>query len=91
MPMKNSPHSILNDPEVARSRVITVAEAAGILSCGLTRLYDLLGDGSIRSYKDGNSRRVYLASVLEYQAAKTVRGPALGISPNPKARAKRAG
>jgi excisionase family DNA binding protein len=86
--MKSSPNSILNDPAVARNRVITVSDAAGILGCGVTRLYELLAAGAIRSYKDGNNRRVYLTSVQEYQEGITARGPALGIAPSPRARAR---
>jgi excisionase family DNA binding protein len=55
--MKNSPASILSDPAFAVNRVITAVEAAGMLGMGLTRLYELLKAGAIRSYKDGNSRR----------------------------------
>jgi hypothetical protein len=56
--------------------------------CGVTRLYEPLAAGAIRSYKDGNNRRVYLTSVQEYQEGKTARGPALGIAPSPRARAR---
>jgi excisionase family DNA binding protein len=71
------PVSVLDDPALASSRVITVREARAILRIGLTKLYDLLGDGSIKSYKDGASRRIYLYSVLQYQAAQAALGSQL--------------
>jgi excisionase family DNA binding protein len=81
---------IKDDPSLIGSRVITAAEAADLLQCGLTRMYELLGDGSIRSYKDGSSRRVFLVSVLNYQAGQAAKGPELGMIPNLKrAKAKR--
>jgi excisionase family DNA binding protein len=86
--MRSEPVSILDDPALRSSRVITVAEATAMLHCRTTKLYDLLGSGAVRSYKDGGSRRIYLHSVLQYMDAQAARGPALGISPNPKARAR---
>jgi excisionase family DNA binding protein len=61
------PPSILDDPAILSSRVITVQEACAILRMGTTRLYDLLNKKAIRSYKDGTQRRIFLVSVLEYQ------------------------
>ena len=62
------PISAIDDPAMASSRVITIADAMKLLRCGKTNLYDLLGKGAISSYKDGSNRRIYLLSVLEYQA-----------------------
>ena len=53
------------------------AEAKQLLRCGMTRLYELLGNGSIKSYKDGFSRRIYLYSVIEYQRAQAALGSQL--------------
>jgi excisionase family DNA binding protein len=62
------PISAIDDPALASSRVITIVDTMKLLKCGKTHLYDLLGKGAIRSYKDGSNRRVYLYSVLQYQA-----------------------
>ena len=37
---------MLDDPALASSKVITPAEAKQLLRCGMTRLYELLGNGS---------------------------------------------
>jgi hypothetical protein len=76
--MRSDRITILDDPALASSRVITTVEAKTILKCGMTRLYELLGSGAIRSYKDGESRRIFLYSVLAYQAACAEQGPKLG-------------
>jgi excisionase family DNA binding protein len=73
----SSPVSVLDDPALASSRVITAVEAKQILRIGTTKLYELLGRGSIRSYKDGSSRRIYLYSVLQYQARQAAQGSQL--------------
>jgi excisionase family DNA binding protein len=81
------PTTILDDPALLGSRVVTPAEAAAILNLGATKLYELLVEGKIRSYKDGRSRRVFLVSLLQYQNDLVAKGPRFdGLSP--KARAK---
>jgi excisionase family DNA binding protein len=65
--IKSNPLSVLDDPVLKASRVITVDEMKTILQCGTTHAYDLLNSGAIRSYKDGSNRRIYLYSVLQYQ------------------------
>jgi excisionase family DNA binding protein len=60
------PTSILDDPAIAASRLITVEEVKKILSCGTTHVYDLINQGRLKSFKDGSNRRVYLYSVLRY-------------------------
>jgi excisionase family DNA binding protein len=72
----SQPISVIDDPSLASSKVITVKEAMALLRCGLTHLYDLLGKGEIRSYKDGSNRRIYLYSVLAYQARQSAAGVA---------------
>jgi excisionase family DNA binding protein len=71
----STPPAILSDPALRSSRVVTVDEARAILHTGVERIYELLGDGTIKSYKDGRSRRVYLYSILEYQRRLTELGP----------------
>jgi excisionase family DNA binding protein len=66
-PIGSYPPSILDDPSLLSSRVITVNEACAILRMGVTKMYDLLNAKVIRSYKDGTQRRIFLVSVLEYQ------------------------
>jgi excisionase family DNA binding protein len=75
--ISHHPVSVLEDPALASSRVLTVPEARALLKCGHTKLYDLMTEGSIRSYRDGGSRRIYLLSVLEYIEACGARGPQL--------------
>ncbi len=74
MRLKSDPATIFDDPALRASRVITVAEARAILRCGIEKIYRLMGEGKIRSYKDGSSRRVYLYSVLEYMAKCEAKG-----------------
>ncbi|QDM25229.1 helix-turn-helix domain-containing protein [Tardiphaga sp. vice352] len=40
--------------------------AKRMLSCGTTRLYDLLNSGELQSYRDGKSRKVLIASLQSY-------------------------
>jgi excisionase family DNA binding protein len=46
-----------------RALVVSPSRAAQILDCGEARLYQLLKDGSLRSYKDGKSRKILVASI----------------------------
>ena len=57
--------------------------ACEMLSVGMTRLYELIGDGSLVTYIDGGSRRITTASIRAYvarrieetaQTARTKRG-----------------
>jgi len=41
-----------------------------MLSCGITRLYELLGLGELESYRDGRSRLIVVASIQAYVAHK---------------------
>jgi excisionase family DNA binding protein len=66
-PIGSDPPSILDDPSLISSRVVTPAEACILLKCRPTRLYELLNKKAIRSYKDGSNRRIFLVSLIEYQ------------------------
>jgi excisionase family DNA binding protein len=44
--------------------------ACQMLSCGTTRLYELLGVGELEHYRDGRSRLITVASIEAYVARK---------------------
>ena len=44
------------------------AEAARLLSCSLSRAYELMRNGELESYSDGRSRRVTMASIHKHVA-----------------------
>jgi excisionase family DNA binding protein len=45
---------------------VSPRRAARMLDLGLTRTYELLNSGELRSFKDGKSRRVIVESMREY-------------------------
>jgi excisionase family DNA binding protein len=46
--------------------VVTAAVAMAMLSCGRTRLYQLIQSGELESFLDGRSRRITKASIVGY-------------------------
>lgn len=46
--------------------LLTPREVCGILRCGLTRFYALIGDGSLRSVKLGKLRRIPRSSLNRF-------------------------
>jgi excisionase family DNA binding protein len=72
----SKPASIIDEPSLISSRVISVAEAKRLLQCGTTHVYDLMNAKKIRSYKDGANRRIFLVSVLQYQEQREKRAAA---------------
>jgi hypothetical protein len=50
----------LEGPLVVKPRV-----ACQLLSCSHKRLYQLLGDGQLDSFKDGRSRKITVASIRQ--------------------------
>jgi hypothetical protein len=66
---------ILDDPAVAPARVVSPAETCQILHSGPTRVNQLIHSGALRSYMDGSLRKVFLSSILEYQAAQVAAPP----------------
>jgi excisionase family DNA binding protein len=54
-------HEPAVEPLVVRPR-----EACKMLSIGRTRLYELLRDGEIESYRHGRSRRIPIASIRRF-------------------------
>lgn len=54
-------------PEISDVALVTTpAVAKAMLSCGTTRLYELINKGEIESYLDGKSRRITKASIHAY-------------------------
>jgi len=53
----------LPEPFAVRTRV-----AAHLLSCGMTRLWQLIGAGELETFRDGRARRVVTASIRRYVA-----------------------
>jgi excisionase family DNA binding protein len=50
--------------------LVSPAAAMTMLSCGRTRLYELLDRGELESFLDGRARRITVASVHAYIARK---------------------
>src|SRR5262245_20282915 len=46
--------------------LLRVSEAARLLSCSRSRLYELISAGVIESVKDGRSRRIVTRSAVDY-------------------------
>jgi excisionase family DNA binding protein len=53
--------SLVSDRLVVKPR-----EACRMLSCGNTRLYELLNASELESYRDGGSRKITVASIHAY-------------------------
>ena len=47
---------------------VTPREACALLNIGNTRLYHLIGDKQLDSYREGRSRRIPMASIKAYIA-----------------------
>ena len=43
-------------------------DACRMLACGRKRVYQLLADGHLESFKDGRSRKITVASIQQYIA-----------------------
>jgi excisionase family DNA binding protein len=43
--------------------VVKPREACRMLACGMTRLYELIANGEVDSYRDGRSRKITVASI----------------------------
>jgi hypothetical protein len=48
----SDPVSIIDEPSLKSSRVITAAETARLFQCSVTHAYDLMNARKIRPYKD---------------------------------------
>jgi excisionase family DNA binding protein len=54
--------------------LVRVEEAARILSLGRSKIYELMGSGELPSVKCGKARRIPLAALEQWVAARTVWG-----------------
>lgn len=59
---------------VGEPLVVAPRTACHMLSCGLTRLYELIGTGELESYRDGASRRITTRSIRAYVDRRLDRG-----------------
>lgn len=59
-----------NDPSNAKPLAVAPAEAARLIGCGRTKLYELLGTGEIKSFHLGRRRLVRLAAIEAWMAAR---------------------
>jgi excisionase family DNA binding protein len=50
--------------------VVKPRKACVLLSCSHRRLYKLIADGELQSFKDGRSRKITVASIDQYIARK---------------------
>jgi excisionase family DNA binding protein len=75
----------LNSPSI-EPLVVSPKTACGMLGCGVTELYKLLGSGEITSYRDGRRRKLVVASLRDY-VAKKLAADAGKVDGSPTARA----
>ena len=69
----NAEHSKFAPDRVVPSEaalLVSPASAMTMLSCGRTRLYELLDRGELESFLDGRARRITVASIHAYIARK---------------------
>ncbi|HEX2652242.1 MAG TPA: excisionase family DNA-binding protein [Xanthobacteraceae bacterium] len=59
---------------------ITPRRACELLAIGNTRLYQLIGEGELRSYLDGRARRILVAPIHEYVARRLAAEGATGAA-----------
>jgi hypothetical protein len=53
--------------------VVSPADAAIALSCGLTRITELLKRGELSSYLDGSLRRIFVASMYDRMVREVIK------------------
>jgi excisionase family DNA binding protein len=49
---------------------VTPRRACDLLAIGKTRLFELLREGELKSYRNGGARRIPFASLVDYQQRK---------------------
>jgi excisionase family DNA binding protein len=54
------------DRESGLPLAVKPKKACQLLDCGNTRLYELLAQGELVSFKDGNSRKILVTSIRDY-------------------------
>jgi excisionase family DNA binding protein len=57
--MANPKHNPLENERL----LVRPRRACYLLDCGTTRLYELIDDGELESFKDGRSRKIVVASI----------------------------
>jgi excisionase family DNA binding protein len=62
--------------EIPLPLVVAPREACRMLAIGLTRLYELLHQGDLESYRDGGSRRITVASIQAFVKRQLEMNPA---------------
>jgi hypothetical protein len=50
--------------------VVSPRRAALMLDCGVTRVYEMMNDGKLQSFKDGAARKITVESLRQYVASK---------------------
>jgi excisionase family DNA binding protein len=65
-------------------------DACRLLSCGNTRLYELLNSREIASFRDGRSRKIVVSSIKDYIDRHLAAAYAADKNNNPAARATKA-
>jgi excisionase family DNA binding protein len=65
-----SPRKRGSSRDLSASSAIAVppAEAGRLLSVSLSKIYDLMRDGELQSYRDGRNRRITVKSINKYVA-----------------------
>jgi excisionase family DNA binding protein len=64
-----SSHSAIIDLGPLAERVsATPRQTCTALSIGVTKLYELLGNGELASYREGKARRILVSSIRDYVA-----------------------
>ncbi len=60
--------TVSHSSTAVRPLIVKPRDACSLLSCGITRLYNLLKDGELVSFLDGKSRKITTASIEAYIA-----------------------
>ena len=86
--MSNSP----DKPTAVTQLVVKPRDARQMLACSNTRLYELISEQELESFRDGRSRKITVESIHHYIARRlrTTEGQAKGRGRR-EARAKRRG
>ena len=86
MPTDTTTTSITVEPIAVRP-----AGAFAMLGCAKTRGYQLIASGELKSFLDGNSRRILVQSIKDYIARKLADPATATMKPTPDGRKRKAG
>lgn len=56
----------MNEPAPLPPMLVSVEDAARLLSVGRTKIYELIGSGDLDGRKAGKSTRIVMASIHQY-------------------------